>query len=156
VRVQPVSAIAALFPYAGDWSGESRLVLHRPVEATYLSVMRAKIESSMREQALLMRYAWQVEEEPQDGLLVLNQLAEVVAGYWFDSWHLADTSMALRGGVDAGAVSVSGRYPASHGPDWGWRIVLEPAADARLRFRMFNIPPDGDEELAVDTDLARA
>jgi hypothetical protein len=152
-----VSAIEALFPYAGDWRGESRLVLHRPVEATYPSVMTATIEPAMQQQALLLRYAWAVEDEPQDGLLVLNQHAGFVSGYWFDSWHLAGTSMAMRGSAEAGgSVSVYGNYPASDGPDWGWRIVLEPAAGAHVRFRMFNIPPDGGEELAVDTDLARA
>ena len=40
--------------------------------------------------ALLVRYAWEIEGEPQDGLLVLNQLAGIVAGFWFDSWHDVD------------------------------------------------------------------
>jgi hypothetical protein len=151
-----VNPIHTLQSYAGDWRGESRLLLHRPVEATYLSVLTAKIEPAMQQQVLLMRYAWAVEGEPQDGLLVLNELEGVVAGYWFDSWHMANSSMAMRGAAEpGGSISVAGNYPVSDGPDWGWRIVLEPAGDARLILRMFNVTPDGDEELAVDTDLAR-
>jgi hypothetical protein len=150
-----VGAIDDIHGYVGRWRGESRLLLHRPVEATYLSVMTAEIELAMQQQALLMRYAWQVEDEPQDGLFVLNQLDDVVAGYWFDSWHMADSSMAMTGAKSDGELSVRGSYPTSDGPDWGWRILLGPAANARLILRMFNITPEGDEELAVDADLAR-
>ena len=117
--------------------------------------MTAEIELAMQQQALLMRYTWQVEDEPQDGLFVLNQLDDVVAGYWFDSWHMANSSMAMTGAKSDGGLSVRGTYPTSDGPDWGWRILLQPAANGRLILRMFNITPAGDEELAVDADLAR-
>jgi Protein of unknown function (DUF1579) len=152
-----VTAIEALHLYVGDWSGGSRLLLHRPVEATFHCVMRSRVETGMQRQALVMRYEWEVEDEPQDGLLVLNEAGGLIAGYWFDSWHMANSSMALTGQVEAGrAISLSGNYPATEGPDWGWRIVLAPDDDARFRFLMFNITPGGDEELAVETDFARS
>jgi hypothetical protein len=149
-----VRAIEDVHAYVGLWRGESRLLLHRPVEETYLSVMTAETEQTMQQQALLMRYAWQVEDEPQDGLFVLNQLDDVVAGLWFDSWHMANSSMTTTGARLDGGLSVCGSYPTSEGPDWEWRILLQPAANSRL-LRMFNITPEGDEELAVDADFAR-
>lgn len=152
----PVNAIESLHPLLGSWRGESRLWLHRPDEASYDSVMTATIEPVMQRQALLVRYAWEIEGEPQDGLLVLNQLAGIVAGFWFDSWHMTNSSIALTGEADAGgSVSVSGTYPVRDGPDWGWRILLEPRDAAHLILRMFNVTPGGDEELAVETNFVR-
>lgn len=151
-----MNAIEALHPLSGSWSGESRLWLHRPVEATYDSVMTATIEPALQRQALLVRYAWEIEGEPQEGLLVLNQLAGIVAAVWFDSWHMTNSSMMLTGDAEAGrSVSVSGTYPVRDGPDWGWRILLEPRDGAHLILRMFNVTPDGEEELAVETNFVR-
>ena len=151
-----MNAIQSLHPLAGSWSGESHLWLRRPHDATYDSVMTAAIEPAMQRQALLVRYAWEIEGEPQEGLLVLNQLGGIVAGSWFDSWHMANSSMTLTGEHEAGgSVSVSGTYPVRDGPDWGWRILLEPRDGTRLILRMFNVTPDGDEELAVETDFVR-
>jgi hypothetical protein len=60
------------------------------------------------------------------------------------------------GGVDAsGAVAVTGSYQAPPGPDWGWRIELSMPAPDSLCMRMFNIEPDGSEELAVQADFVR-
>jgi hypothetical protein len=148
--------VESLHALSGSWRGDSRLWLHRPEEATYDSVMTAQIEPAIQRQALLVRYAWEIEGEPQDGLLVLNQRSAIVAGVWFDSWHMTNSSMSLTGEAEAtGSVSVTGTYPAGDGPDWGWRILLEPGKGTHLLLRMFNVTPDGDEELAVETDFAR-
>jgi hypothetical protein len=55
---------------------------------------------------------------------------------------------------EQGTVRVLGSYAAPPGPDWGWRIEIEPAAGS-WTLRMFNITPDGQEVLAVEATLSR-
>jgi hypothetical protein len=50
---------------------------------------------------------------------------------------------------DDGSVDVRGSYQVSTGPDWGWRIVVEPESENVLNLIMYNIWPEGKEELAV-------
>ena len=115
-----MNAIESLHALSGSWRGESRLWIRRPDQATYDSVMTATIEPAMQRQALLVRYAWEIEGEPQEGLLVLNQLAGTVAGFWFDSWHMANSFVTLTGEAEGGgSVSVSGTYPVRDAPHWG-------------------------------------
>ena len=47
------------------------------------------------------------------------------------------------------ALSLLGSYAAPPGPDWGWRIVLEPLSET-LQIRMDNITPDGEDLPAVE------
>jgi hypothetical protein len=69
---------------------------------------------------------------------------------------MGDKVMACRGAVsNRGEISVLGSYAAPTGPDWGWRIVITPDEGQSLRIVMFNISPDGQEELAVETDYTR-
>ena len=64
--------------------------------------------------------------------------------------------MFCTGRVDAsGVVDMRGSYEAPPGPDWSWRIELSMASADTLCMRMFNIDPQGLEELAVQSDYAR-
>jgi hypothetical protein len=45
--------------------------------------------------------------------------------------------------AENGDVDVRGFYQVSTGPDWGWRIMLEPVRDNILNLVMYNIRPDG-------------
>jgi len=48
-----------------------------------------------------------------------------------------------------GSVDVRGHYQAPTGPDWGWRIVIEPKNENTLNLVMYNVWPERKEELAV-------
>jgi hypothetical protein len=48
-----------------------------------------------------------------------------------------------------------GSYAAPPGPDWGWRIEIAAEQCKALRLVMFNIWPDGKEELAVEAAYVR-
>ena len=58
--------------------------------------------------------------------------------------------------TSAGGFSVVGSYAAPPGPDWGWRVTIEPAQDDRFALVMHNITPDGKEHLAVEAAFSRA
>ena len=55
---------------------------------------------------------------------------------------------------DDGSVSVKGFYKVPDHPDWGWKTVIVPG-DASLKIVMYNVSPEGIEELAVETDFWR-
>jgi hypothetical protein len=48
-----------------------------------------------------------------------------------------------------------GYYSVPNNPDWGWRSEIIPGEDS-FRYAMFNVSPEGIEEIAVETDFARA
>ena len=54
-----------------------------------------------------------------------------------------------------GSVSIQGSYAAPPGPDWGWRILIEPRQADSFWMVMYNISPEGREALAVEATYAR-
>jgi hypothetical protein len=80
----------------------------------------------------------------------------LVTAHWIDTWHMGDKVMACRGTPGSnGEISVQGSYAVPPGPDWGWRTIIRPQENQSLQIIMFNIWPDGREELAVETDYTR-
>ena len=76
---------------------------------------------------------------------------DLVKAIWVDSWHMGDTFMLCQGRPrPARRPLVQGSYAAPPGPDWGWRIILEPGEGDTLRLVMVNIDPRGKEMLAVE------
>jgi hypothetical protein len=66
--------------------------------------------------------------------------------HWIDTWHNGEKVMALEG--TGPEVDVRGSYAVPSHPDWGWRIRLEPTAQA-LAVHMWNVSPGGQEAPAV-------
>jgi len=82
-----------------------------------------------------------------------SNLVKVV---WIDSWHMGNQIMQCQGSLDLqGSLSVLGSYAAAPGPDWGWRIIIDPGEDDTLRIVMMNISPEGKAELAVEANYQR-
>ena len=105
-----------------------------------------------------MDYTWEYQGKPQAGSFLIGYEMEVekVTAHWIDTWHMGDKVMACQGTVsNNGQISVLGSYAAPPGPDWGWRTIITPGEDQSLRLIMFNISPDGQEDLAVEADYTR-
>ena len=74
---------------------------------------------------------------------------------WIDTWHNSDRIMISTGEVNKdGALDVRGTYAAPPNPDWGWHTLLS-ADEHTLSMVMFNVDPQGYEELAVDAQYRR-
>ena len=118
----------------------------------------AELSSLVGGKFVRMDYTWSYQGAPQEGSLLIGYESgpAVVTAHWVDTWHMGEGVMALRGTSDTdGSITVHGTYAAPPGPDWGWRIDLLPGDDSALRLVMYNITPDGQEELAVEADYAR-
>ena len=109
-------------------------------------------------QFLGIDYTWAYEGEPQQGLLIIgaDKDSDAAQLVWTDSWHLSHKFMVCDGNLnDDGAVDVKGHYAVHGHPDWGWRTQIVPNG-ASFKLMMFNVSPDGEEALTVETDFVRA
>lgn len=147
------TALAALVGY---WHGTNKVWLS-PNDPVMESKTEVVIALTALGKFLTIQYTWSVDNEPQEGLLLIGQEAQdkVVRAAWVDSWHNGDVMMVCSGeaGPDGG-VWVKGAYAAPPGPDWGWKITLEPRSGDAFRMVMDNIMPDGQEMLAVEVAIS--
>jgi hypothetical protein len=143
----------------GDWKGDNLLWVTPDQEEPYESKTTARVSRPAQGKFLRFDYTWSEEGEPQDGSILIGQTQDsgALTATWIDSWHNGDQIMLLRGKVDeTGSADLYGSYPAPSGPDWGWRIYMEPGGIDSFRLFMYNITPDGAEHLAVEVDYRPA
>ena len=152
-----MSALNLLKPLTGKWQGTNQLWF-MPDDPVRVSESEASIAEVAQGQSLIIRYTWAFEGQPQDGMLLIVPGAqpEAVKVVLVDSWHVANSHMLFEGGATGNGISVTGSYAAPPGPDWGWRIIIEPHAENTWRMRMYNITPEGEETLAVEATYTRA
>lgn len=135
----------------GNWTGSSKLWLSPDAPARE-SASTAVVKLAAKGCCLAVEYTWAFEGKEQEGLLVLGPGGKPgsLSGVWIDSWHMSDMFMTLTGGIEDGSrISVLGSYAAPPGPDWGWRVAIEPGTDT-FKLLMFNVSPEGVEALAVE------
>lgn len=141
----------------GAWVGQNKLWFE-PTQTPIECATSAEIRGEAAGRILRLSYKWEYDGKPCAGVLLLGDDGKTgrCDASWADSFHNGDRLMPLTGpAAGDGTVSVTGRYPAPPGPDWGWRITLDhPSSDAFV-MRMHNIMPDGTEALAVEASYLR-
>ena len=142
----------------GDWRGTNRLHVPWMPEKLKESPSTAVVRSKMNGQFLSIEYTWSFDGEPQEGMLILgcDPRSNAVQAVWTDSWHSKDVLMLCNGSIDSnGVISVMGHYAVPEHPDWGWRTEIIRGGDS-FRYVMYNVTPEGAEEVAVETNFVRA
>jgi len=153
-----MSAPEALASLAGEWAGTNRLWL-TPEEPARESRATASLFLVANGRFVAIRYTWAEKGEPQEGFLLVGTEmgTPAVAAVWIDSWHMSDQMMSCEGSLSPrGVVSILGSYAAPPGPDWGWRIVIDPGSRGALKMTMHNISPAGDAALAVEAIYSKS
>jgi hypothetical protein len=143
--------------YVGTWSGTNNLYLSWLPEPLRQSESTLNVSLKANRQFIAFEYMWTYEGEPQEGIILLggDTKSNAVQTVWTDSWHSSHTMIVSDGNVNAdGSVSVKGNYQVEGHPDWGWRTDIIPAGE-KLRIVMYNVSPEGDEELAVETEYTK-
>ncbi|MBK9156181.1 MAG: DUF1579 family protein [Chloracidobacterium sp.] len=143
--------------HAGRWHGTNILYLSGPEGPKKLSPSDLTVSFKANGQFVAFDYTWEYEGELQEGFLVLgsDERSDAVQAVWTDSWHNRNVLMLCDGKkAPEGTFSVKGFYKVEGHPDWGWRTEIIPG-DGTLRIGMYNVSPEGEEELAVETDLTR-
>jgi hypothetical protein len=142
----------------GHWNGRNRLILSWLPNPEHLSDTTLTVTPTAKGKFLSFNYTWVHDGAGHEGvLLVGNENKEGTAtGAFVDSWHMSGAIMSCKGRVaDDGIIHLLGSYEAPPGPDWGWRFEIRPG-DGALTMLMFNVSPDGAEELAVQADYERS
>jgi hypothetical protein len=119
--------------------------------------MTAAVSLKANGQFLHIEYTWEYEDRLQEGVMLIgcDTQSDAVQAIWTDSWHMSHKFMVSNGTIsDDGRVNVMGYYSVPDHPDWGWRTELHPGKDT-FRILMFNVSPEGEEDIAVEAELTR-
>lgn len=140
----------------GTWKGTKKLYF-KPEDAPYESESTLVVTSLANGAFLQLTYTWRYKDTEHEGVLLVctKGVSQSATAAWGDSFHQSGCLMHLKGQMDGEGVDVTGAYAAPPGPDWGWRIVLEAAGADRLSLTMYNIWPEGQEDLAVKIPFYR-
>jgi hypothetical protein len=141
----------------GKWRGTSRLYLPERSPSVRQSDSLLNVSLKAKGQFVAFDYTWDFEGKAQEGLIILgcDTRSNAAQAVWTDSWHSRNTLMISNGEAsEDGSVSVMGYYKVEGHPDWGWRTEITPSKD-NLRLVMYNVSPEGDEELAVKAEYAK-
>lgn len=144
--------------FKGSWKGTNKLYLSWMPDPIKESESDMSVSLKANGQFIQFDYTWVYEGEKQEGLLILgcDTKSDAVQTVWTDSWHSRHTFMLSDGKVSEDrTVSVKGFYKVPDHPDWGWRIDIIPG-DHAFKLVMYNVSPEGVEDLAVDTLYERA
>jgi hypothetical protein len=153
-----MSGLDFICSLSGSWRGDNRLWLP-PHKLPFESQTTATVTPLLERRFVRLDYTWAFDGKAQEGSLLFGYetIKGLVSVAWIDSWHNGEKMVICQGKLaDHGAIDVQGSYPAPPGPDWGWRTIVEPANADAFRLLMFNIPPMGKEELAVEAIYHRA
>jgi hypothetical protein len=146
-----------LAKYVGTWTGTNNLYLSWLPDPLRQSQSTLNVSLKANGQFVAFEYTWAYEGKPQEGIILLgcDTKSDAVQTVWTDSFHSSHTFMLSDGKVaENGEISVKGYYKVEGHPDWGWRTDIIPG-DEKLRIVMYNVSPEGEEELAVETDFIR-
>ncbi|MEK7724196.1 MAG: DUF1579 family protein [Acidobacteriota bacterium] len=142
----------------GNWSGINHLhipwMTENPIQE---SQSEAFIAFSAQEKFLKIEYHWTFDNTKQDGLILLSKEknGNLIKAFWIDSWHMGDKFMICEGVETDNTISLKGFYAVPDHPDWGWRTTIESENDNSFKITMYNISPEGKEDLAVEINYQR-
>ena len=147
----------SLSELTGNWRGSGTLFTpwRTPPETEYDST--AFISQAARN-FLKVEYTWAADGAQQDGVMLIaeNRKDGSFSSVWVDSWHQSETFLLSKGSRTAGGdITLLAAYPAPTGPDWGWKTIIRPIGDGTLDVLMYNISPEGVEDIAVRNTYRR-
>ncbi|MCH6258460.1 hypothetical protein MLD52_18005 [Puniceicoccaceae bacterium K14] len=122
-----------------EWQGQSELWTDPLGNDVSISECKLKFTTEA------LHYTWSFEDKEENGLFTFSN-GQIK---WHDSWHQPETVDCRKFDTKWGIIVFEYKYPASPGPDWGWRIKLSQRPDESLVIQMTNIAPWGEEGRAV-------
>lgn len=142
----------------GKWAGTNRLyttwIEENPVRE---SKSVAAVNLAGNGKFLKIEYDWLYENEIQEGLLLIGteKDSDRAKAFWIDSWHMSDKFMSCEGRFSGDSILLKGFYEVPNHPDWGWRTDILFEDENNFRIVMYNVSPEGAEDLAVEASYAR-
>jgi hypothetical protein len=143
-----------LIACAGEWRGTNTLQDPEMGLQPETTESAANVAPLLDGRFVRIDYTWAYKGTPQSGSMLVGHQAKagLVTMHWIDTWHNGEKVMALEG--TSAEVDTRGSYSVPGHPDWGWRIRIVPSADG-LAVQMWNVSPEGQEHLAVQSNYRR-
>ncbi len=139
----------------GMWDGSNRLTM-APEDPVSDSNSAACVGLEANGKFLKINYEWSFDEKPHEGLMVFGFGKEAQAtSVWIDSFHQSGDFMNCVGTFDDSNISVKAHYTQPEYSDWAWRTTVEFINEDAFNFTMYNVFPDGNEAVAVESKFTR-
>lgn len=142
---------------AGEWQGTTK-VWFGPEQLADESPQRGSIRVVAGGRFMLHEYDGAFQGESQQGVALygVHLDANACEIAWVDSFHTGTSILFSSSPAAAGRFAALGSYDdGAGGPSWGWRTSIDQPDADHLVIRMFNIPPQDEEVLAVETCYTR-
>ncbi len=142
----------------GDWSGTNRLhipwVEDDPIKE---SNSDAIVKTAAGNNYLQIDYGWTFDDKEQSGVLMFGfeKDSETVNAVWVDSWHQTADFMPSKGKGKNRKITFKGFFKVPDSPDWGWRTDIDIENKDAFKINMYNVSPEGQEDLAVEMFFKR-
>lgn len=142
----------------GAWKGSNRLHMSwNPDNPVNDSESTATISTAANGKFLKIAYDWHLGAERHEGEMTLcvgeGDNAEIS---WFDSFHSSGGFLISKGAFADGKIDAMGHYSVPGHPEWGWRTIIESTGDNEWSFTMYNVSPEGEEYIAVESAFSRS
>ncbi|MFA6467302.1 MAG: DUF1579 domain-containing protein [Bacteroidota bacterium] len=142
----------------GTWEGTTKTFFEPGIladESPWIGTLRPILGGMF----ILHEYHGSLQGNPLNGTALYGYAVGLhqFQSAWVDSFHNGTVIMYSQGSNHDDRFNVLGSYHVPDGsPPWGWRTeIFKPESD-QLIIRMYNITPDGEESLAVETTYFRA
>ena len=151
----PHSQLASL---AGNWEGEIEVWFDADASPERGQLV-GTIQTMLDKRFIRFDYSNSMQGETHSGMLLIGYylVRKACTISWIDSFHTGTQILQLES-TELGKEVFEGKgsySDPSGGPDWFWRIVIEPLPENKLAIRHYNIHPNAQEDTAIRILLER-
>jgi hypothetical protein len=156
-KVQQATAKELFKAMEGAWEGTCR-TWFEPGKLADESKINGRIRPILGGLFHRHEYESTIQGKPRHGeeTLAFNTVTNRFQTSWIDDFHMNYALMSSEGSASSRGFTVLGKYDVGTGlPQWGWKTVYELVDSDHLTISAYNVSPEGQPYLAVETKYRR-